>query len=348
MSRSVLCLLALCVFPYQPAAGQTLVTTGALRGRVSDQTGASVPGVQVRLLEESTRRTQGRKTDREGLFFFPALPVGGYSVEISANGFRTAEVHGLNVQLGAITSSDVQLHTGANRESVEVVAPTPSLRTTESTISTIMNRDLLEDVPLSGRRYLDFALLSPNASPDGPAGLVSFAGEQGGEDTGYANGNGANAFTLDGANATSNYFGNARGGERVPYVFGENAIQEFQVAVSPYSAAYGGGATGFLNTVTRSGSDTFHGNAFYFNRNSGTGANDAVDKANGIRRPLDVLQQFGAALGGPIVHKRAWFFFDYEQHREHNPISVINSDYEKVTQFDFGIPQNVLLPVPNG
>jgi hypothetical protein len=210
-----------------------------------------------------------------------------------------------------------------------------------------MNQDFLDDIPLSGRRYLDFALLSPNASPDGEAGLVSFAGEQGGEDTGYANGNGANAFTLDGANNTSNYFGNARGGERVPYIFGQNAIQEFQVVVSPYSAAYGGGATGFLNTVTRSGSDTLHGNAFYFNRNSGTGANDAIDKANGIRRPVDILQQFGGAIGGSIVPERAWFFFDYEQQRQKNPISVINPDFQNVDETSFGLPAGTLLPGPN-
>jgi hypothetical protein len=348
MKRSFLYLLVLCTFFYQAAAGQTLVTTGALRGRVTDPTGASVLGAQVVLLEESTRRTQSRTTDRDGVFFFSALPVGGYSVEISANGFRNAEVHGLNVQLGGIASSDVRLQTGEKRDSVEVVAQTPALRATESTISTVMNRDLLEDVPLSGRRYLDFALLSPNASPDGQGGLVSFAGEQGGEDTGYANGNGANAFTLDGASATSNYFGNARGGERVPYVFGENAIQEFQVAVSPYSAAYGGGATGFLNTVTRSGSDAFHGNAFYFNRNSGTGANDAIDKANGISRPVNILQQFGGAVGGPIVHQRTWFFFDYEQQRQKNPISVINPDFQNIDETSFNVPAGTPLPAPTG
>jgi hypothetical protein len=156
------------------------------------------------------------------------------------------------------------------------------------------------------------------------------------------------SFTLDGASDTSTYFGNARGGERVPYVFGQNSIDEFQVAVSPYSAAYGGGATGFVNTVTRSGSDSFHGDVFYFNRNSGTGANDAVDKAAGIPRPVDILQQFGAALGGPIAPRRAWFFFDYEQQREKNPISVINRDYQNVGPSDFGLPAGTQLPAPNG
>jgi len=328
-------------------AAQTVMTNGSLRGSVTDPSGAAVMAL-IELTEDATGSNSSATTNREGEFVFPALKVGVYSLKATAPGFRTSHIRGLTVQVGQTSTAQVPLQVGAASESVEVTATTPLLRTTESTVSTVVNRSLLDGLPLSGRRYTDFALLTPNSSPDGESGLVSFAGEQGGEDTGYANGNGANVFTVDGANATSSYFGNARGGERVPYVFGENSIQEFQVAVSPYSSAYGGGATGFLNTVTRSGADEFHGDAFYFNRNSGTGANDAVHNANGIPRPLDVLQQFGASLGGPLARKRAWFFFDYEQQREKNPMSVINSDYENVTQTDFNVPQNIQLPAPNG
>jgi len=178
-------------------------------------------------------------------------------------------------------------------------------------------------------------------------GLVSFAGEQGGQDTGYANANGSNSFSVDGASATSNYFGAARGGERVPYIFGENAVQEFQVAVSPYRPEYGGGAAGFVNVVTRSGSDDLHGNTFYYNRNSGTGANDAVNKANGIPRPANILQQFGGSLGGPVLPSRAWFFVDYEQQRQKNPMSVINPAFADVDQATFGVADDVQLPGPN-
>jgi hypothetical protein len=344
----LLLFFAVIVVITQPLNAQTLINTGALRGLIADPSGAAIPAAQVELLEERTGATSRQMTSRNGIFVFPALAIGQYSVKIRASGFRTSKIRSVTVQVGQTSTTDIRLQPGSTNESVDVTATTPLLRTTESTLSTVVNRTLLDELPLSGRRYTDFSLLTPNSSPDGQTGLVSFGGEQGGEDTGYANGNGANSFTLDGASATSNYFGNARGGERVPYVFGENAIEEFQVAVSPYSAAYGGGATGFLNTVTKSGSDTFHGKAFYFNRNSGTGANDAVDKAHGIPRPVDVLQQFGGAIGGPVVHQRAWFFFDYEQQREKNPISVINSDYENVAQTDFGIPQGISLPAPNG
>ena len=258
---------------------QTIMTTGALRGLVTDPSGAIVSRVSLQAIETSTSATYSATTDRQGQFVFPSLRVGIYSLRATATGFETTNIEKITIEVGQVSTAQIPLAIGNVSEVVNVQVTTPLLRTTDSTLSTVVNRTLLDGLPLSGRRYTDFALLTPNSSPDGQTGLVSFAGEQGGEDTGYANGNGANVFTVDGANVTSTYFGNARGGERVPYVFGENSIQEFQVTVSPYSAAYGGGATGFLNTVTKSGADSFYADAFYFNRNSGTGANDSIDKA---------------------------------------------------------------------
>jgi len=323
------------------------VTTGAVRGTVQDASGAVISGASVTLSLPASRERTTRMSNAAGIFVFPSQPVGLYSVEVSAAGFRKEIVQSLVVQVGQITSLTIRLQPGAGTESVTVTGESPLLQTENSDLSSVVGRELLNGLPLSGRRFLDFALLVPNASPDGEQGLVTFAGEQGGQDTGYANANGANSFSVDGASATSNYFGAARGGERVPYIFGENAIQEFQVAVSPYRAEYGGAATGFVNVVTRSGADDLHGNAFYYNRNSGTGANDAVNKTNGIPKPADILQQFGGSLGGPIKRGRAWFFADYEQQRQKNPISVINPAFADVDQEDFGVEDDVVLPPPN-
>jgi hypothetical protein len=341
--RSVVLLVAaLCQF----LSGQT-VTSGSVRGIVSDASGAVVPKATVVLVSRSTGQPVMRTTNVAGIFVFPSQLVGPYILEVVAPGFRKEVVDDLDVHVGQPTTVNVQLRPGAGVESIIVSGESPLLRTEDSNQSSVINRDLLDGLPLNGRRFLDFALLVPNATPDGQSGLVSFAGEQGGEDSGYANGNGANSFTVDGASATSNYFGNARGGEKVPYIFGENAIEEFQVAVSPYRAEYGGAATGFVNVVTRSGSDTFHGNAFYYNRNSGTGANDAISKANGFQRPLDVLQQFGGSVGGPLLRQRAWFFVDYEQQCQKNPITAINPSFEGLDQTDFNVPVGVQLPPPN-
>src|SRR5208337_2545840 len=347
MKKSIYILILLFGALSLEAHSQSVVTTGNVRGVASDSSGAALSGAAVILLARSTGQRSTRITNDAGLFVFPSQPVGAYSLEVTAAGFRKELGEGIYVQVGQPTTVNVSLQPGAGSESITVIGESPLLRAEDSDQSSVVNRDLLDGLPLSGRRFLDLALLVPNATPDGDSGLVSFAGEQGGEDTGYANGNGANSFTVDGASATSNYFGNARGGEKVPYIFGENAIEEFQVAVTPYRADYGGAATGFVNVVTRSGSDAVHGGGFYYNRNSGTGANDAIDKENGFARPVDILQQFGGSLGGPIVSHRAWYFVDYEQQRQKNPITAINPSFVGIDQTDFGVPDGVQLPAPN-
>jgi hypothetical protein len=332
-----------------PASAQNAIQNGSISGRVTDNSGGVIAKANVTVKNVDTGFELSAKTNGSGLYDFPSLSVGTYALTASLQGFKTTEVKNLIVQVGQSTAEDVTLEVGSLAESVEVTASEPLLRTTESTVSTVIDQKLIEDLPLSGRRYTDFVLLTPNVNADGDFGLVSIAGQQGGSDSGYGNGNGSNSFTLDGANATSNYFGDARGRTRVPYVFGEQSIQEFQVADSPYSAVYGGAGTGFVNTVTKSGTDMFHGNAFYYNRNSATGANDAIDKLNGVPRPLNVLQQFGADLGGPILLHKLWFYFDYEQQRQLAPISVINSGYGSATETSFqGVPAGTALPSPNG
>ncbi len=334
-------------------AAQNVVLTGALSGRVTDQSGAVVPGVSLVVRNLATGVQQSAETNHAGLYWFPAVMPGSYSVHANPKGFREVEAL-VRVQVGNTTSQNIKLQVGPSADAIKVIGTTPLLRPTESSASTVLERSLIEELPLNGRKYTDFAKLAPNTSDDGDTGLVSIAGQQGGEDSGYANGNGSNAFTVDGTNATSNYFADIIGRYRIPYLYGEDAIEEFQVSMSPYSAIYGGGA-GFVNAVTRSGSNAFHGSAFYYNRNSVTGANDALDKASGFARPEDALQQFGAGLGGPIRHGRLWFFVDYEQQLRNNPIPVINSALAtspaNLTDFltaNFGIPAGTTLPAPNG
>jgi hypothetical protein len=347
-----LVLIFACVFC--PASwSQNAISNGSISGRVTDTSGGVVSGANVTAKNEETDVPQNGKTNGSGIYNFTSLRVGPYTVTVSHTGFKLAEVKNVIVQVGQYTEQDISLQVGSLSDSVTVTASVPLLRTTESSVSTVIDEKLIDDLPLSGRRYTDFVLLTPNVNADGDFGLVSMAGQQGGADSGYANGNGSNSFTVDGANASSNYFGEARGRTRVPYVFGEQSIQEFQVTDNPYNAAYGGAGAGFVNTVTKSGTDSYHGNAFYYNRNSGVGnANDAIDKANGVPRPLDVLQQFGADFGGPIVHHKAWLYFDYEQQRRKQPISVINSAFSSLSdpnqlQNNFGVPNGTPLPAPN-
>jgi len=304
-------------------SAQNVVLTGSLGGRVTDQNGAIVPGASLVVRNLATGVQQSAETNHAGLYRFPALMPGAYSITASFKAFRSVQAL-VRVLVGNTASQDIKLQVGASADTVKVSGTTPLLRPEESSASTVIERSYIQELPLNGRKYTDFMMLTPNTSYDGDTGLVSIAGQQGGEDSGYANGNGSSAFTVDGSNATNNYFSDIVGRNRIPYLFGENVIQEFQVAVSPYTAVYGGGA-GFVNAITRSGGNAFHGSAFYYNRNSVFGANDALDKAAGNPKPEDDLQQFGAGLGGPILRNRLWFFADYEQQLRNNPIPVINS-----------------------
>src|SRR5580692_6823591 len=336
-------------------SSQNVVLTGALSGRVTDPSGAVVPGTSVVVRNLQTGVTQTIASNRDGLYRFPVLTPGFYSVAASLKGFRDVEAL-VRVQVGNTSSLDIKLQVGASGDTIKVTGTTPLLRPEESSASTVLDRSFTQDLPLNGRKYTDFIVLTPNTSYDGDTGLVSIAGQQGGEDSGYANGNGSNAFTVDGSNATNNYFADIVGRNRIPYLYGEDSIQEFQVSVSPYSAVYGGGA-GFINAVTRSGSNAFHGSAFYYNRNSVFGANDALDKAAVNPKPEDALQQFGAGVGGPIVRDRLWFFVDYEQQLHNNPIPVINpalatNPSNLAVLFSepggFNIAPGTALPAPNG
>ncbi|HXZ40906.1 MAG TPA: carboxypeptidase regulatory-like domain-containing protein [Terriglobales bacterium] len=316
----VLLVLASCAL----LTAQNVVLTGSLSGRVTDQTGAVVPGANVVIQSLATGVQQSATTNHDGLYHFPAVMPGAYSIAASLKGFRDVQVL-VRVLVGNTTVQDIILQVGAGGDTVRVNGELPLLRPAESSSSTVLDHSFINQLPLDGRKYTNFMTLTPNTSYDGDTGLVSIAGQQGGEDSGYANGNGSTAFTVDGSNATNNYFSDIIGRNRIPYLYGEDSIQEFQVSVSPYSAIYGGGA-GFVNSVTRSGSNSLHGSAFYYNRNSATGANDALDKAAGLPKPDDSLQQFGARVGGPILHNKLWFFVDYEQQLRHFPISVINPD----------------------
>jgi hypothetical protein len=354
--RPALCTISVALASCVLLTAQNVVLTGSLGGRVTDPSGAVVPGAAVVARNLATGVEQTAQTNHAGLYRFPVVMPGIYSITTTLQGFRDVQIL-VHVQVGTTASQDIKLQVGASADTVKVVGETPLLRPEESSASTVIDRSLIEDLPLNGRKYTNFMTLTPNTSYDGDTGLVSVAGQQGGEDSGYANGNGSTSFTVDGSNATNNYFSDIVGRNRIPYLFGEDSIQEFQVAVSPYTAIYGGGA-GFVTAITRSGGNAFHGSAFYYNRNSAFEANDALDKAAGNPKPEDDLQQFGAAVGGPILRNRLWFFADYEQQLHNNPIPVINSDlatnssnlsaFVLANFFPPSITTAPALPPPNG
>ncbi len=327
---------------------QSSVSTGVVSGWVRDTGDAAVAGTDIVITNVATGFKQVTRSSENGYFAFSALPVGIYHLAASASGFKALEITNVAASIGQTTTLNLKMEVGGLNQQVTVSADAEVLNKSEAHISSTIESAMVENLPSLRRNFTDFVLLTPNATTDGQFGDVTFAGSTGGAFSNYANSNASNAFAVDGANATSRYWGSQRGLTRIPYLFGAESVQEFQVSLNPYSPTYGGASTGFVNTVTKSGTNTFHGHAFYFNRNTGTGATDAVSKAAGVAKALDVRQQFGAGIGGPIAKNRMFFFFDYEQQRRKNPISVLNPAQSAVGVTNFGLPAGTALPTPNG
>ncbi len=336
------------------ALAQNAVSTGAISGEVMDPSGAPVEGVSVTALDTATGARLESKTNGSGLYSFAALQVGTYTVTFSAAGFKSTQLANLAVGVGHTSDGTATLTLGSASEQVTVQASGTEIDPTDTTVGTLVSKAVIDTLPLSGRRYTDFVLLTPNVTADGQFGHISFAGQSGGDLSGYnntaggaSNANGSSSFTVDGSDATSYYYGDNRGFTRIPYIFGLQAIQEFQVQPNVYNAAYGGAGAGFINTVTKSGTNDLHGDAFYYNRNSGTGTNDAIDKGAGNPKLQNTLQQFGADLGGPLVKDKVFFYFDYEQQRHRDPLYAVNQGQAAIDETSFGVPANTALPAYN-
>ncbi len=347
--------LALSLAGTVPTLAQNAVSTGSISGTVYDSTGKVVPKANVTAINLATGERIASSTNQAGFFAFPAVKVGEYKVDVAASGFKTAEIGGLQVGVGHTADASTTLAVGQATDTVTVNASESSLDPTDTAVGTLVEQSTIDNLPLSGRRYTDLVLLTPNVTADGEFGHISFAGQSGGDLSGYnntaggaSNANGSTNFTVDGVDSTSYYYGDNRGFTRIPYVFGLQSIQEFQVQPNVYNAGYGGAGAGFINTVTKSGTNRFHGDAFYYNRNSGTGANDAVDKAAGNPRPVNVLQQFGADIGGPIIQDKMFFYFDYEQQRHKDPLYAVNPGQAATDETSYGVPAGTTLPAPTG
>ena len=202
----------------------------------------------------------------------------------------------------------------------------PAVNTTQPDFATNLDDAAIDNLPINGRRWSNFALLTPTATLDGDFGLISFRGISGL----------MNNSTVDGADNNQAFFSEERGRTRISYVISQAAVQEFQVNTSNFSAEYGRAAGAVVNAVTRSGGDQFHGSAFYYMRDNALGATNAftvvpVQQPDGDWttepiKPLDRRQQFGATLGGPIVKDKLFYFTTFDAQRRDYPAVAAAND----------------------
>ena len=295
------------------ARGQSSSATGRVEGVVTDASAAVVPSVSVMLVNTSTAKSSQEASDSEGRFAFLNVAPGHYDVRLEKSGYNTVQLKDVQVNVGTTTTLKTQLVVGRTETNVTVTAES-LVDSSQTSLSAVVGSQMIDELPLNGRNFTDFTLLTPGATTDGD-GMVTFNGIAGN----------FNNYSVDGGNNNNAFFSQQIGRTSIPYQFSEDVIQEFQVTSSGFEAEFGQAGGGLVNTVTRSGGNQLHGDGYYYILDSGLNANDAINKSLGIARPSNRRQQFGGTVGGPIRKDRVFYLANYEGQIRHEPLTVNNS-----------------------
>ncbi len=302
-------------------------TTGGLEGTITDAQGRVVPGVRVVARCAATGKERMVIADATGSFRIADLDPDAYTVDVSAAKFAPWHAGSVDIEVGRITTLVPHLEVAGHSETVLVKSGTAGLETSSAAITTNLSNTTLENLPSNGRRWSNFALLAAGVTPDQNGdGLLSFRGI-----SVLLNNN-----TIDGMDNNQAFFSEERGRTRIGYSTTQAAVQEFQVNTSNYAAEYGRAAGGVVNTVTRSGGNQFHGQAFFFDRDNDWGATNPyttltqrlADGSYSVTpfKPTDWRKQWGAGVGGPIRHDKLFWFFAYDQYRRNFPGTARTAD----------------------
>ncbi len=310
-------------------------STGAIRGTVSDSAGARIGAAAVVLVNAATNFRYSTTSDINGRFAFDLLPPGEYSARADSPGMSPQTTPRLSVDVGGTTELTFKLSVAGASETVTVSGEPPMVESQPSGISTLIDEQAINELPLNGRRYTDLALLTPGVTRD-PRGLTSGAnGDLAfGGIRGYQS-----SYLVDGGDNNNAFFGQARGRYRAPYQFSNEVVQEFRVSSNTYGADLGRAGGAVVNVVTKSGSNRLHGTDFYFFKDSAMAAQHPFMDF----KPHDQQQQFGFTLGGPIKRNRAFFFAGFDQHVFHVPAVVRFLDGSSVV-----VPQAAAGPATPG
>ncbi len=279
-------------------------SSGTINGTVSDSSGAIIPGAQIRLLGTETGDVVRELTaSADGTFAAPLLRPSVYTVEVTATGFKKLVRSGIVLGVDDRLDLRLQLEIGSAAESVQVTASAELLEERSNTVGQTVAERSIQQLPLNGRNYLQLGTLTAGAVPNTRSRDRSFSA--------YGNRGLQNAFLLDGAR-NQNYLRGLDNRARDAMRPSLEAISEFKVQTSNYSAEYGASAGAVVNVVTKSGTNEFHGSAFEFLRNNAFDARDFF-LPPAAKQPLYIQHQFGGSFGGPILKNRVWFHSAYQR-----------------------------------
>ncbi|MCI0349021.1 MAG: TonB-dependent receptor [Acidobacteriales bacterium] len=323
---------------------------GSIEGTVLDQSGAVVSEATVTATNTETGAKFSNTTTTDGFFRFPVLPVGRYDVSVERSGFARTTQKDVVLTVGGRLNLPITVKVASQSEAVEVTAEAPLVETTRSQVSTTVDSRSIQSLPVNGRNFIEFSLLTPGVNRDNTRpGDISFGGLRGT----------LNSLVVDGTDNNNTFFGQAAGRTgtgRAPYQFSQDAVQEFQVNTNGYSAELGRAGGAVINAITKSGTNAFHGSAFWFYRDQSLNAanpftklfNAFVTNPTQLRNPNPPYHynQYGGSLGGYFIKDKLFFFANYDGQRNTQPNSVTFNPPAVLNQFEtFAV--NYLAPRAN-
>jgi TonB dependent receptor/Carboxypeptidase regulatory-like domain len=297
---------------------QTSRVAGAIQGSVVDQTGGAVAAATVKVRNQGTNQTRTMATSEEGFFRAGELPVGQYELRVESSGFSPYVNNAIVVSVGTVVQIAVRLAPATVEQQITVSEQPPPIDPAETTEATTIDHDRIEESPVVSRNYLDFVLLAPQltrSNIQGATGGKSTLADSGFTFAGLRSR--SNSLYIDGVENNDEFTGSART-ELSP-----ETVQEFQVANNGLSAESGGGASGPINVVTKSGVNTVHGNAFLFVQNGALNAKDPL--TNETAAPDLSRFRAGLSTGGPVIRGRTFYYLAGEQEGAHGDDSSVIS-----------------------
>src|SRR5580658_3033004 len=314
-----------------PVLSRAQDATARITGTITDSTGAVIPGVQVTVTNTATQIARDATTDHDGFYQVLALPIGNYKVTATRDGFRTVVSTEYKLLINQALRVDFKMQVGTASEKVDVGAEAAPVETVSATLGQSVTGRTLTNMPLNGRDTLDLGLLQPGVTEsnddNGGAGNYSIAGGRTDSIT-YLLDGGLNNDLLDNSNLLDP---------------NPDAIAEFRLLTSNYTAEYGRNGGGIISEVIKSGSNQIHGSAFDFFRNRVLDANDFFNIPQGIPRLELKRNQYGGTLGGPIRKDKAFFFVAYQGQKQIQAVPDIDipvyTPNELTGDFSQAVPQ---------
>ena len=328
MTRKIAMLLV-AVLGFGLGASWTLAQTttqGSIKGTVMDATGAVVPNATVKIVNNATNATIGLTSSASGDFAAPLLEPGDYTVTVSAAGFATYQANHVIVYVGQATQVVTKLTLGATTSVVQVTEEAPVMNYESPTFSSNVNLVELQNIPINNRRWSALALTTPGVTLDTSGfGLISVRGIS----------TILNNVEIDGADDNQAYFSEERGRTREAYSTSGSAVREFAVNTGVYAAEYGRAAGGVITSVTKSGANQLHGEAYFYDRESNWNAYQAQSTVttlvNGSYvatpiKPEDLRKIYGFTAGGALIKDKLFWIYTYDQHTHIFPMLGVPSN----------------------